>query len=74
MLRVGTSVEHHALYQYQLANTKDVFMGFIQTETPYASFPSIQSQCRSVELTNTPNVAIINPTRQLRHHLLWSLH
>ncbi|KAJ5889305.1 exo-beta-1-3-glucanase [Penicillium tannophilum] len=32
---VGTSVEHHALYQYQLANTKDVFMGFIQTETPY---------------------------------------
>lgn len=31
---VGTSVEHHALYQYQLVNTRDIFMGHIQTETP----------------------------------------
>jgi len=29
----GTAVEHHALYQ--LVNTGDIFMGFIQTETPY---------------------------------------
>ena len=33
--RVGTAVEHHTLYQYQLANTQDLYMGFIQTETPY---------------------------------------
>jgi glucan 1,3-beta-glucosidase len=32
---VGTSVEHHALYQYQFTNTKDVFAGHIQTETAY---------------------------------------
>ncbi|KAL1845238.1 hypothetical protein VTK73DRAFT_824 [Phialemonium thermophilum] len=32
---VGTGVEHHVLYQYQLANTQNVFMGQIQTETPY---------------------------------------
>ncbi|KAI4271533.1 MAG: hypothetical protein L6R38_006847 [Xanthoria sp. 2 TBL-2021] len=32
---VGTSVEHHSLYQYQLANTRDVFMGQIQSETAY---------------------------------------
>ena len=35
MDRVGTGVEHHTLYQYQLANTKNIYMGFIQTETPY---------------------------------------
>ncbi|TPX11053.1 uncharacterized protein E0L32_007914 [Thyridium curvatum] len=32
---VGTGVEHHALYQYQLVDTQDVWMGQIQTETPY---------------------------------------
>lgn len=31
----GTSVEHNTLYQYQLANTQNIFMGFVQTETPY---------------------------------------
>jgi hypothetical protein len=47
----GTAVEHHALYQYQFANTKDVYMGEIQTETPYYQpnpnttipFPAVQS-------------------------------
>lgn len=33
--RVGTAVEHHTKYQYQLAETKDIFMGLIQIETPY---------------------------------------
>jgi glucan 1,3-beta-glucosidase len=32
--RVGTAVEHHTLYQYQFTNTQNIFMGFIQTETP----------------------------------------
>lgn len=31
---VGTAVEHNTLYQYQLAGTQNVFMGFVQTETP----------------------------------------
>ena len=31
----GSGVEHHALYQYQFANAKDIFAGYIQTETPY---------------------------------------
>ncbi|KAK3695779.1 pectate lyase superfamily protein-domain-containing protein [Podospora appendiculata] len=32
---VGTAVEHHTLYQYQLVDTSDIWMGQIQTETPY---------------------------------------
>ncbi|KAK3311641.1 glycoside hydrolase family 55 protein [Chaetomium strumarium] len=32
---VGSSVEHHTLYQYQLVKASDVWMGQIQTETPY---------------------------------------
>ncbi|KAK8037907.1 glucan 1-3-beta-glucosidase [Apiospora phragmitis] len=31
----GTAVEHHVLYNYQLANTKDLFASELQTETPY---------------------------------------
>ncbi|KAJ7837005.1 glycoside hydrolase family 55 protein [Mycena olivaceomarginata] len=31
---IGTA-EHHTLYQYQLLNAKEHYMGFIQTETPY---------------------------------------
>ncbi|KJR83277.1 glucan 1,3-beta-glucosidase [Sporothrix schenckii 1099-18] len=32
---VGTGSEHHTLYQYQVADARDVFMGQIQSETPY---------------------------------------
>jgi len=31
----GAAAEHHSLYQFQLANTQNVYMGQIQTETPY---------------------------------------
>lgn len=31
----GTASEHNQLYNYQLSNAKNVFMGMIQTETPY---------------------------------------
>ncbi|KAK0442864.1 exo-beta-1,3-glucanase [Armillaria borealis] len=31
---VGTA-EHHSLYQYNLVNARDHYMGLIQTETPY---------------------------------------
>jgi glucan 1,3-beta-glucosidase len=31
----ATGAEHHVLYQYQLANTRDIYMGHVQTESPY---------------------------------------
>jgi glucan 1,3-beta-glucosidase len=31
----GTSAEHSVLYNYQISNAKNVYMGLIQTETPY---------------------------------------
>ncbi|KAH7369719.1 pectate lyase superfamily protein-domain-containing protein [Rhexocercosporidium sp. MPI-PUGE-AT-0058] len=31
----GTASEHSVLYNYQLSGAKDIFMGHIQTETPY---------------------------------------
>lgn len=31
----GTASEHHQLYNYQVANARNVFMGMIQAETPY---------------------------------------
>ena len=31
----GTSAEHSQLYNYQLAGAKDIYMGIIQSETPY---------------------------------------
>ncbi|KAG8528789.1 uncharacterized protein KY384_006477 [Bacidia gigantensis] len=31
----GTSSEHSQLYNYQISNAKNVYMGMIQTETPY---------------------------------------
>ncbi|KAK2461103.1 hypothetical protein APHAL10511_006882 [Amanita phalloides] len=32
---IGTASEHHALYQYNLVNAKNHYMGTIQTESPY---------------------------------------
>lgn len=38
----STAAEHNVLYQYQLQNTKNIFMTMIQTETPYwQSNPSV---------------------------------
>lgn len=31
----GTSSEHHQMYQYQLSGAKNVYLGHLQTETPY---------------------------------------
>jgi glucan 1,3-beta-glucosidase len=31
----GTAAEHNQLYNYQVTNAENVFMGLIQTETPY---------------------------------------
>lgn len=32
---VGTASEHHVLYQYQFADTTNIFASQLQTETPY---------------------------------------
>ncbi|KDQ06943.1 glycoside hydrolase family 55 protein [Botryobasidium botryosum FD-172 SS1] len=32
---IGTASEHHALYQYNIVNSTNVYAGAIQTETPY---------------------------------------
>jgi hypothetical protein len=31
----GAAVEHNVLYQYQLSSAQNIFMGMIQTESPY---------------------------------------
>ncbi|KEY65762.1 hypothetical protein S7711_05591 [Stachybotrys chartarum IBT 7711] len=31
----ATGSEHHVLYQYQMADTQDIYIGFAQTESPY---------------------------------------
>lgn len=32
---IGSSCEHSVLYNYQLSNAQDIYMGHIQTESPY---------------------------------------
>jgi glucan 1,3-beta-glucosidase len=57
--RIGTAVEHHTLYQYQLANTRNLYMGFIQTETPYYQpNPSAPTPFSVVPSLNDPNFGI----------------
>ncbi|KAJ8058340.1 hypothetical protein OCU04_012532 [Sclerotinia nivalis] len=53
---LGTGVEHFTLYQYQLANTKDIFMGFLQTETPYYQpQPTAPTPFSVIPSLNDPN-------------------
>lgn len=54
--RYGTASEHNQLYNYQLLNAKDIYMGLIQTETPY-----YQSNPTSLE-PFTPNPSFSDPT------------
>lgn len=53
----GTSSEHNQLYNYQFANARDVFMGAIQTETPY-----MQSSPDALQGGFPPNAAFSDPT------------
>jgi glucan 1,3-beta-glucosidase len=53
---VGTAVEHHSLYQYQFANTKNIFAGQIQTETPYFQpNPDATAPFQPLERWNDPD-------------------
>jgi glucan 1,3-beta-glucosidase len=53
----GTSSEHNQLYNYQFSNARDVFMGAIQTETPY-----MQSSPGALQGGFPPNSAFNDPT------------
>ena len=52
----GTSVEHSQLYNYQIANAQNIFMGAIQTETAY-----MQSAPNALNGGFTPNPAFSDP-------------
>lgn len=71
---VGTAVEHHVLYQYQLYGTKNVFMGFIQTETPYFQ-PSPNAVVPFTPLTdhNDPNFSVFCSGKGANCALAWGL-
>jgi len=57
---VASSVEHHALYQYQLADTQSIFMGQIQTETAYYQpHPDIRAPFPAKKSFNDPNDAAV---------------
>lgn len=52
----GTASEHNVLYNYQLSKASDVFMGCIQTETPY-----YQSN-PAATVPFTPQASVSDPT------------
>lgn len=53
----GTSSEHSQLYNYQLSNAQDVFMGAIQSETAY-----MQASPDALNGGFPPNAAFSDPT------------
>ncbi|KAJ5535188.1 hypothetical protein N7527_001442 [Penicillium freii] len=54
----GTSSEHHQLYNYQVSSAKNVFMGLIQSETPYyQSNPTSLTPYTSQKSWNDPDFA-----------------
>ncbi|KAI1166190.1 glycoside hydrolase family 55 protein [Nemania serpens] len=53
---VGTAVEHNHLYNYQFANTKNIFVSMFQTETPYyMPFPNALRPFPVVASLNDPD-------------------
>nr|ADX07323.1 putative exo-beta-1,3-glucanase [Flammulina velutipes] len=57
---IGTA-EHHVLYQYNLVNAKNHYMGLIQSETPNPTAPtpfSLNSQYHDPSFSGSMNVAL----------------
>ncbi|KAI1172087.1 glycoside hydrolase family 55 protein [Nemania sp. FL0916] len=53
---VGTAAEHNLLYNYQFANTKNIFVSMFQTETPYYQpIPDATKPFPVVASLNDPN-------------------
>ncbi|KJA18557.1 glycoside hydrolase family 55 protein [Hypholoma sublateritium FD-334 SS-4] len=63
---IGTS-EHHVLYQYNLFNAKDHYVGYMQTETPY--FQPIPTPPNPF----TPNPTLGDPTVSPSMPAAWAL-
>lgn len=71
---VGTAVEHHDLYQYQLYGTKNVFMGFIQTETPYYQpTPSAVTPFTPFSGRNDPDFSVFCSGKAATCNMAWGL-
>jgi glucan 1,3-beta-glucosidase len=71
---VGTAVEHHDLYQYQLFDTKNVFMGFIQTETPYYQpSPSAVTPFAPFAGRNDPDFSVFCKGKAASCNMAWGL-
>lgn len=52
----GTASEHNVLYQYQLSGAKDIYLGMIQTESPYFQpVPAAPSPFDPGLFTNDPD-------------------
>lgn len=60
---VGTAVEHFQRYQYQFAGTQNIFMGQIQTETPYYQpNPNARTPYPTNATLNDPNFDVSCPS------------
>ncbi|CAL3973290.1 unnamed protein product [Diplocarpon coronariae] len=71
---IGTAVEHHVLYQYQFANTKNIFMGFIQTETPYFQpTPKATVPFNPIASLNDPNFSVFCAAKPDNCNVAWGL-
>ncbi|EKD20654.1 beta-1,3-exoglucanase [Drepanopeziza brunnea f. sp. 'multigermtubi' MB_m1] len=71
---IGTAVEHHTLYQYQSSNTKNIFMGFIQTETPYYQpAPKANVPFPAIADRNDPNFSVSCAGKGDNCYLSWGL-
>jgi len=71
---IGTAVEHHSLYQYQLYGTKSVFMGLIQTETPYYQpSPNAQSVWSPISDRYDPSFANFCTGKSASCNMAWGL-
>jgi len=71
---IGTAVEHHTLFQYQFANTQNIYMGFIQTETPYFQpDPNALTPFPPVASRNDPDFATFCAGKAANCYEAWAL-
>lgn len=68
----GTASEHHVMYQYNVANSKNVLMAMIQTETPYyQSSPPAPAPFASRSDLNDPDFSNCGSDKQCA--MAWGL-
>lgn len=70
----GTASEHNVLYQYTLSAAKNVFMGMIQTESPYfQSTPAAPAPFTPGLFPNDPRFVDCNSTMSNSCAVSWAL-